>query len=185
VNFEFVSGNLALDFAGTRTCRLSADRTRELLVDCTDLVDWVSAADLIDQPVEVDSADLSAALAIREAVFRSAWSILDQGSVAAEDRRLLNQFGAVPPIRHRLLGDGGRVREGDCNSVLSTLSRSLIDLLGGPDRARLRRCDGENCTRMFVDRSRVGGRRWCGMATCGNRAKSSEYRRRHKGDAPT
>ena len=44
---------------------------------------------------------------------------------------------------------------------------------------RLRRCASPDCARWFVDSSKGGRRRWCSMATCGNRAKAARYRARH------
>jgi predicted RNA-binding Zn ribbon-like protein len=52
-----------------------------------------------------------------------------------------------------------------------------------PDGERLRRCDGARCTRLFVDRSRDGRRRWCEMKGCGDRAKAAAYRQRRRADA--
>jgi len=34
------------------------------------------------------------------------------------------------------------------------------------------------CTWLFLDRSRNRSRRWCSMATCGNRAKARRHDRR-------
>ena len=44
---------------------------------------------------------------------------------------------------------------------------------------RLRKCASPECARWFVDSSKGGRRRWCSMATCGNRAKAARYRARH------
>jgi hypothetical protein len=43
------------------------------------------------------------------------------------------------------------------------------ELLTGPSRAHVRVCPGESCGWLFLDQR--GRRRWCSMATCGNRAK--------------
>jgi predicted RNA-binding Zn ribbon-like protein len=43
------------------------------------------------------------------------------------------------------------------------------ELLTGPSRAYVRICPGESCGWLFLDQR--GRRRWCSMATCGNRAK--------------
>lgn len=44
---------------------------------------------------------------------------------------------------------------------------------------RLKMCASPACARWFVDSSKGGRRRWCSMATCGNRAKAARYRARH------
>jgi predicted RNA-binding Zn ribbon-like protein len=36
------------------------------------------------------------------------------------------------------------------------------------------------CRWVFYDESRAGKRRWCDMASCGNRAKAARHRARQK-----
>ena len=43
------------------------------------------------------------------------------------------------------------------------------------ERSRLKRCENPRCGWLFVDRSRNRSRRWCEMATCGNRAKARRH----------
>ena len=70
-------------------------------------------------------------------------------------------------------------------------SRSSRELTGGhPDRIRV--CDSDTCRWVFYDTSRTGRRRWCDMATCGNRAKAARHRAEdvpledlRPGDAPS
>ena len=45
---------------------------------------------------------------------------------------------------------------------------------------RVHRCANHRCVRVFYDASRNGKRRWCEMATCGNRAKAARHRRKLK-----
>ena len=52
---------------------------------------------------------------------------------------------------------------------------SAARLLASEDRTRVRRCAGERCGWMYVDRSRNGLRRWCQTGTCGARAKARRY----------
>jgi predicted RNA-binding Zn ribbon-like protein len=65
--------------------------------------------------------------------------------------------------------------------VLSTIARDAIDLLAGPYAGRIRECAHPDCSRLFLDVSHAGRRRWCGMTACGNRSKSAAYRRRVRG----
>jgi len=46
-------------------------------------------------------------------------------------------------------------------------------LVRGPDR--IRQCAHEACVLWFFDDSTRGGRRWCSMAGCGNRAKAARH----------
>ena len=62
--------------------------------------------------------------------------------------------------------------------VLVPIARAAANLLVATDPDRVRRCASEACTRWFVDTSKGGRRKWCSMATCGNRAKAARHRRR-------
>ncbi|WP_443691321.1 CGNR zinc finger domain-containing protein [Pseudomonas sp.] len=39
--------------------------------------------------------------------------------------------------------------------------------------AKIKQCEG--CTWLFIDTSKNHRRRWCSMATCGNRAKAQRH----------
>jgi predicted RNA-binding Zn ribbon-like protein len=57
--------------------------------------------------------------------------------------------------------------------------RDAVALLTDPARlARVRVCEGANCTWLFLDPTKNGSRRWCEMKSCGNRAKASRHRAR-------
>jgi predicted RNA-binding Zn ribbon-like protein len=51
-------------------------------------------------------------------------------------------------------------------------------LLTSDDARHVRACPGRACGWLFLDRS--GRRRWCTMATCGNRAKARRFTERHR-----
>ncbi|MGC3002653.1 CGNR zinc finger domain-containing protein [Streptomyces sp. G35A] len=58
-------------------------------------------------------------------------------------------------------------------------ARDYLRLLTlAPDR--IRGCAHEACVLHFFDTSRIGTRRWCSMAACGNRAKASRHYARTK-----
>jgi predicted RNA-binding Zn ribbon-like protein len=51
---------------------------------------------------------------------------------------------------------------------------NLLDLLDqAPDR--IRQCQHPACVLWFYDTTRNETRRWCSMATCGNRAKAHRH----------
>jgi predicted RNA-binding Zn ribbon-like protein len=68
---------------------------------------------------------------------------------------------------------------GPMGGLHDILALSILDLLQSDDLARLREC--RRCTRLFIDRGRGPGRRWCSMARCGNRSKAEGFRERHRG----
>ena len=170
--FTFVSGNLALDLAGTLQNRRSA--RVELLGTPADLAAWTVAAGLLDAPPPVTAARLTAAVALREAIYRLA---AGGDAVGAADLELVNAAAARPPVQVKLGADGSIHREGDITAALSSVARSAVELLGGGQVVR--ECGDAECTRLYLDTSRHGTRRWCDMGACGNRAKVTAFRSRH------
>lgn len=62
--------------------------------------------------------------------------------------------------------------------ALARLVEPVVALVaeGRPDRLHV--CADDTCRWVFFDVSRSGRRRWCDMATCGNRAKARRHRER-------
>ncbi|MBB6379474.1 putative RNA-binding Zn ribbon-like protein [Pseudonocardia eucalypti] len=177
MRYELGSGNVALDLAGTVSHRHAEDR-HDRLPDPAALAAWTVRTGLVDQAPPADAAGLAATTELREAVYRLARATLEGRTGETGDRELVNRVAALPPVRIRLLGGGGLAREGDLTAVRATVAIAAIELLGGPDVARLKACGAHPCSRLYVDRSRRGDRRWCDMSGCGNRAKAAAYRRR-------
>lgn len=62
--------------------------------------------------------------------------------------------------------------------ALAPVAEAAADLLASGDFRLIRRCEGETCVLWFYDRTKSHQRRWCSMASCGNRHKVSAYRKR-------
>jgi predicted RNA-binding Zn ribbon-like protein len=178
MRFTFHSGHPGLDLAGTVGYRGEAGQYDRL--DGPDaLRDWLLEAGLLDEAPEVDAAGLAATVALREVIYRLASARALGTPADPADRVALNLAAEPAPIRVRLL-DGGRLtRTGDLAAARSTLARTTVELLGGPTAEQLKECGGNPCSRLFLDSSRRGTRRWCDMSECGNRAKAAAYRGRH------
>jgi predicted RNA-binding Zn ribbon-like protein len=177
VNFAFVSGHVALDFAGTLQHRRSA--SVDLLTSPDDLAGWTADAGLVDTPPPADEDALARAVSLREALYRLACSAREGTPYGARDRTLLNRVAAGEPVRKRLTAEGTVERVGDIDAALATVGREAVELLAGPLAAAIKECAAEDCTRLYVDTSRRGSRRWCDMRWCGNRAKAATFRARH------
>ena len=78
--------------------------------------------------------------------------------------------------------DGLRVghrHEGDpLHDALARIAQPLVDELAGGRPERLRICANDECRWVFYDASPTARRRWCSMASCGNRAKAARHRAR-------
>ncbi|MEU8899348.1 ABATE domain-containing protein [Nocardia sp. NPDC048505] len=173
----FVSGNLALNFIGTvigrRHERLDMVRTPAALGD------WIHSAGILDSVPDCDDAVVREAADLREAAYRLARAVMAGEAFTDADRRLINTVarGATPETT---LGPDGTVqRTGSAAQAMTAIARSAVELFGDPDRARIKECGREGCTRLYLDTSRGSSRRWCDMAVCGNRAKSAAFRARH------
>lgn len=74
--------------------------------------------------------------------------------------------------------------EGDpVDGALARLAESLARELSQGHPERLRICANDECRWVFNDTSRTGRRKWCDMATCGNRAKVARHRAKKKEEA--
>ena len=79
-------------------------------------------------------------------------------------------------VDHRHVGD-------PVDDALARLAEPLVSELTAGHPERIRICASETCQWVFYDTSRTGRRRWCDMATCGNRAKAARHRARAKDTA--
>lgn len=76
-------------------------------------------------------------------------------------------------------------RPGDLTSDVAAVALvALLRATARPMWSRVKACRGTDCGWVFLDASRNGSRRWCDMATCGNRAKTTAFRARHRAPRP-
>lgn len=105
----------------------------------------------------------------------------DPGDLAAVNRELAQALGNL-----RLTLEPNGLEIGYDSDALALeralwpVARSAADLFASDQLARVKQCDGETCSWMFLDTSRSGRRRWCDMRVCGNRAKARRYYARNK-----
>lgn len=87
---------------------------------------------------------------------------------------------------HEAAGTSGLVwksvrRWQTADSLLFPIARAIAELVSNEDFSLVKGCEGPACTLVFLDRTHRRVRRWCSMASCGNRAKQSAHRQRHTG----
>lgn len=173
----FVSGNPALDLAGTLKWRGTAS-PEELLCTAEDLQEWVRQSGLLDHEPEISVTDLTRAKELREAIYQVATAAQTGRRSRPAALRLINAIAARPPLTPQYVQDAVQT-VGDIDAVLSTLARAAIAAIT-TDRALLKSCARIPCTRLFIDRSRGVRRNWCGMNECGARVKMANYRERQR-----
>jgi predicted RNA-binding Zn ribbon-like protein len=173
--FRFGLGHVALEFLATLASRRGDPYERLGRPD--DLGRWLEHAGLA-VGVRCDEALLREARTLREAIYRSVEAARSGRSPAAADLEIVNAWAReprlAPQVDARLAltwsgADPGR-------AALARLASAAVELLAGPELARVRNCASTTCSLLYIDRSRPGRRRWCSMERCGNRAKTSRYR---------
>jgi predicted RNA-binding Zn ribbon-like protein len=186
---------LCLDFANTRYWRGSPSPTEDL-AGPDGLLAWCESAGGTGDAAALARARwaaapaaaataFDAALALREAVFRVFAAGAQGTAPPASDLAALNAALEAAPPRRRLRRGAGAAsgwawevpapagRDGPpVESLLAPVLWSAGDLLTGARRARVRQCANPRCLWLFLDDSKSGNRRWCSMASCGNRAKA-------------
>ena len=148
MKFAFVSGSVALDFVGTVQSR--RDDPLDLLITPADLADWTTASGVLDAPAPVTKADLTAAVQLREAIYRLVLASNGGSPLTAEDCAVLNRATTRVPVRHELQPDGTVVRHGTIGAVLATVARDAVELLTQPS-GQVKECAAPRCTRLYVD----------------------------------
>ncbi len=188
--FQFIAGDVALDFVNTIGNRLgSAD---EYLRTSADITQWARLAGIIDprESMRLTTRQLGELRSARERLYDIARPLALGGKPsAAAIARLDAMFARVVTKRRLRYGTGGvewawRAGRNDPVRVLGPVLASACALFVSGAIGAIRECEGEPCGWLFLDRSPAGRRRWCSMSDCGNRAKARRhYDRMHEGGA--
>jgi predicted RNA-binding Zn ribbon-like protein len=179
-SFWFDAGALCLDYAHAGGAGRYA--AFEILHNPSDLAGWLAQPPLAAvMTVPVTAAGLTAAKALRQAIWDTAHDQAARRPLSAGAVDTINRFAAAAPLVPELAADGstaGWAPPVRVTQALSTLAREMIGLLSGPLAGRIRECASDDCPLVFVDLSRPGARRWCAMERCGNRHKLRALRAR-------
>ncbi|WP_191059005.1 CGNR zinc finger domain-containing protein [Geminicoccus harenae] len=192
-SLALVGGVLALDFANTAGGRDLPEPIEHLQAP-RHLLDWSVHASVLppelakalDGTMDADQkaaqALLAAALDLREAIHRVGSAIAGHRAPAAPDLATLRQAAAAALAEAQLAPD----EDGRCSlhfaptpataAILGPIAWSALDLLRHGDLTRLKQCPAADCGWLFLDTTRNNSRRWCDMATCGNRTKARRHR---------
>ncbi|MDW3207184.1 MAG: CGNR zinc finger domain-containing protein [Alphaproteobacteria bacterium] len=181
MDFHTDTGRRCLDLAATLGDRFGSPLER--LVEPESLAEWFASVAGSPLPAKVTSEDLATVRNLRDSIGRVADALYDNQAPDVNDIARINDHAATFPSPPRLALDGRSVMASEdttLEAVLGEIARDAIDLLSGPDFAKVKRCAAEDCSVLFVDYSRPGKRRWCSMSRCGNRAKKRAYNARQK-----
>jgi predicted RNA-binding Zn ribbon-like protein len=103
---------------------------------------------------------------------------IDEVNRALAARETIQLVPAADGVRlgHSHVGDA-------VDDLLARIAEPIVREIGDGREDRFRICANDMCAWVFFDESRPGNRRWCDMATCGNRAKARRHRARQKAPA--
>jgi predicted RNA-binding Zn ribbon-like protein len=175
--FKFRSGHRALDLTATVSGR-KRNAPSDSLKSAADLGRWLRAAGLGE--TTPDESDLALARSLREAIYALVLARVQGVQLNTSDRLTLNAIAAGHAPFVCLADDGAATTFGSVRQLLTGLAIEAVVLIGTENCSRLRQCKSESCAVLFLDESRTGERRWCSMASCGNRAKVKSFRQRSR-----
>lgn len=186
-----VGGHLVLNFVNT--CGgAGKDRDVERLVDWRDVIDWAAASGVLN-PADsrlIEKArscaghrpsDVLKELTELRAAVHAVFSAIAGGVLPPETARLRLEGYIVEAMSRSTLHVDGRtpVRWTVCPEksgsalIKDRIAIAASELLSQPILSNVRECGA--CSWLFLDLSRSRSRRWCSMATCGNRAKAQRH----------
>ena len=198
--FELVGGGLCLDFTNTTHCH-GCDDPRDDLMTYYDLVSWSQRVNILGEHeaqsllreaagnLAKSTRVLQQAKTLRNLIYRIFSALANQRTVEKADLSGFNQALSAAMKRSEIcataqgLSWGWLADHHALDRMLWPVVRSAADLLTSEELNRLRQCEGNNCTWLFLDVSKNRRRRWCDMRECGNRAKAHRHYERRRTSA--
>ena len=196
--FDISGGRLCLDFVNTVDSRPTPERV-ELIPDMVALLAWAEEAGALDRrAVAAQRRELrrssqrgarahARAIALREQLFAIFAAAVRREPVTGDSLEALNAWLPRVAARRRLGPSASSAvwrwtfAPSDFDYVSAQAAHSAAELLAAPEIARVKLCGQGRCDWLFLDDSRNRSRRWCDMATCGNRAKARRHYERVRG----
>jgi predicted RNA-binding Zn ribbon-like protein len=188
----------ALDFLNTK--ELVSGSLVDHLETPDDAFGWLAARGLVHgellereqrraaEDPETGARALARVRRVRDALRELAHAVVERRKASAGALAEVNRaIRAREIIELEPTDDGVRVGHrhvGDpIDDALARLAEPIVHEISGGHPERLRICDNDTCRWVFYDASPTGRRRWCSMASCGNRAKAARHRARVKASA--
>jgi predicted RNA-binding Zn ribbon-like protein len=169
-----VAGNLALDFANTYSWR-GTPREVDHLVDGGAILAWAKDAGLVDSRLTISPARQALLVEkvhhLRRAIEAVGVAIARRTPPPAQSLATIRDLASQSLAAASLVSTPVRLDFVRDDRIVGPIAWAALDLLRGVELGRLKQCPPEDCRWLFIDRTKNGSRRWCEMATCGNRAK--------------
>jgi len=174
-------GRLSIVQAFVNTVDL--EHGRELVASPADLRDLLVRLDLLRSDQRVGASELEQALELREALRRLLLAN-NGGTVNATSLAVLERVATAGRLTVRF-GDSGLRPElvpqaEGVPAALAALVAIVFTAVAEGTWPRMKACRRDVCQWAFYDRSRNSSSTWCHMSVCGNRTKTTAYRRRRR-----
>jgi predicted RNA-binding Zn ribbon-like protein len=195
--FEFTGGNPCLDFADTVDNRTTGHQ-QELLTDYGRLLQWGEEAGVITAKTAERLRHLASkapgkavttlrtSIQLRDAIYLIFSAVAQRRQVPSTALACLNKAVRQAAQHAQLVYASRRLTwewidpGNNLDSILWPVSRAAAELLISEDIGYVRQCASEDCSWLFLDKTKNHKRRWCDMKSCGNRDKARRYYRRQK-----
>jgi predicted RNA-binding Zn ribbon-like protein len=180
-DFPWIGNHPATDLCNTEPV-IDGEQV-DLLPDVEALGAWVAGAGVETDVAVADlgRTDRQRTLAFVHRLRATVRAVIEAG---AEDAAALHDLNDVlAPERGALQVGPGIERHialhaaGAGAQLRLDVAAAVVDLFRHDPRL-IRRCANLACVLLFLDVSKSGRRRWCDMATCGNRAKAAAHHAR-------
>ena len=172
------------------TLELDEGSLVDRLQTAADATRWLADRGLIHAGAAAphEAAALERIRSVREALREVAHAVAEhRGADAAAIAEVNRAIQARERVELVAESDGvsvGHSHVGDpLDDALARLADPLVHEISTGNADRVRICANDTCQWVFFDESRAARRRWCDMATCGNRAKAARHRARKKESA--
>lgn len=182
---RLLADHIALDLINT--VELVDGAPADRLQSAADVAHWLLATGMVERtPAVLPPGLLDATRRLREVV-RAA--VQQRKAGKAVDFSALNRLlarGTSHLELHNVAKGGVEVRRRynheAADGLLGPVAEAAAELLASGDFSMVRKCESEDCSLWFYDRTRSHRRRWCSMALCGNRHKVAAFRKRNEAD---
>ncbi|MCU6668289.1 ABATE domain-containing protein [Enterobacteriaceae bacterium H4N4] len=181
----FLADNLALDFINSEYG--TGEERHDCFADDRSVLDWLVTTGVVPDGTEPPAGLLAEARQLRDTARAVVHAAMD--SVAA-DLAVINRILEKGHPLTRLQWDEETRQylveaypaSNSPVSLLWPVADALVKLITGDKFEFVRQCEAHNCILLFHDLSKSHRRRWCSMATCGNRMKVAAFRNRKMND---
>ena len=191
--FLFVGNQLCLDFINTEV--IEDGKRVSLLVTFDDLIDWLTAANLLDAASAAEAKKqwdkkgigtevLAKAFDMRTKLREMAGEIIAGKSIEASTLAAINELLKLRQGYEEVVAGATHYHKKfqftptQPEHLLIPLAEAASDLLCNADFALIRKCENPACILYFYDTTKNHARRWCSMGGCGNRHKQAAHYRR-------